>query len=377
MNERVAPSAERDASPAATVSSTQDATPEPAHDAEAPPARRVSRRLILMVALPVVLVVVGGYFWLNGGRYENTDNAYVMQSIVSVSPDISGRIIDVMVEANAPVETGDVLFRIDPEPYQIAVIQAEAALAASRINVDQLRVSYHTAQAKLVAAEHTLDIRQRAQDRTASLTEQGVTTQVASDNSLLALQQAQSDVDLSQQAVAAAVAALAGDPEIGTDDYPGVKTARAALTNARRNLDQTTVVAPGDGVVSQIDSLNVGQFVAAGTPIASLVMVGDSWVVANFKETQLGSMQVGQPVVVGVDTYGGMEFEGRIASIGAATGAQFSLIPAQNATGNWVKVVQRIPVRIELENVEGVDLRAGMSSDVTVDTGHTLLDSIL
>lgn len=337
-----------------------------------------ARRVLLMFGVPLVLVAGGGYFWLTGGRYEDTDNAYVRQPIVALSADVSGRVIKVAVGENQAVKKGDVLFTMDPAPFRISLDKAEASLAAARLNVEQLRVSYKTAVAKLDAAKQTLSIRQRAQDRVDSLTDKGISTQSASDTSLLALQQAEADVDLSGQAVAAAVAALDGNPNIAADDLPSVKLALAAVDDAQRDLANTSIVAPADGVVSQIDNLNVGQFVGAGTIVADLVETGSSWVEANFKETQLGTIRAGQPAEIKIDTFAGAPLKGVVGSIGAATGSEFSLIPAQNATGNWVKVVQRVPVRIEFGGGENMPrLRAGMSAEVTVDTGRSALDKLM
>jgi membrane fusion protein (multidrug efflux system) len=344
--------------------------------AEAPAKPKRSRRLAIMVAVPVVLAVGGGYFWLNGGRYVDTDNAYVQHPKVSLSADISGRIATVSVHDNQVVKAGDVLFTIDPQPYQIALDQANAALAAARVNVDQLRVAYQTAQAKLSAAQQTLDIRQSEFDRKQSLANKGLAADATLDDVKIALQQAQSAVALERQDVANATAALGGNPELPTEQHPAVRTALAQVEAATRNLSKTTVVAPADGVVSQVESLNAGQFIATGTTIASLVETGDTWIEANFKETQLTDMKAGQPVEVSVDAYPG-KLEGTVASIGAATGSEFSLIPAQNATGNWVKVVQRVPVRIELQSGDVARLLTGLSATVAVDTGRTTLDKML
>lgn len=351
----------------------------PAANEAAPPApkKRNGRRLVLMVSVPLILLVAGGYFWLMGGRFVDTDNAYVQQAKVSLSADISGRVIGVSVRDNQNVKAGEVLFTIDPAPYQIALDQANAALAAAKVNVEQLRVAYGTAQAKLTAAQATLDIRQHEYDRKQSLATQGITADAALDDVKIALQAAQTNVSLAQQELASTSAALGGDPNIKTEDHPAVRTAMAALDNAQRNLKNTTVIAPADGTVSQVANLNVGQFVSTGTTIASLVETGRTWVQANFKETQLTGFVPGMPAEITVDAYPGVKFEGKVASIGAATGSEFSLIPAQNATGNWVKVVQRIPVRIELTDAgDKVALRTGMSAGVTVDTGKTTLDKM-
>ena len=384
MNARVTPPAKGEAEivKMPTAEAPKPAQPAPSAPAPAPaaeaPAKKKggSRRVILMVAVPLVLVVGGAYFWLTGGRYEDTDNAYVTQPIVSISPDIAGRITEIDVKENQHVNKGDVLFKMDPAPFQIALDQANAALAAARLNVEQLRVTYQTAETKLAADQQTLTIQQRTQARNTELASKGVATQTTVDQGQLAVQQAQQAVDLDKQSVQGALAALNGDVNIKTDDHPSVKTALAAVEQAKLNLDKTTVVAPGAGVVSQIPSFNVGQYVGEGTTIVSLVETDNTWVEANFKETQLETLKVGQPATIAVDAYGG-KLEGTVESIGAATGAQFSLIPAQNATGNWVKVVQRVPVRIAIKADDGEALRSGMSATVTVDTGKTTLDKML
>lgn len=349
--------------------------PAAAAPAEAAPKKKGSRRRLLMISVPLVLIVVGGYFYLNGGRYEDTDNAYVQQAKLSISADIAGRVNSVSVIENQPVKAGETLFTIDPQPYQIALDQANAALATARVNVEQLKVAYGTAEAQLQAAQATLPIRQAAFDRKNALVQQGVNSDATLDDVKLALDSAKSAVDLAQQQVANSVAALAGNPNIETDKHPAVLAAQASVENAERNLSKTTVVAPTDGIIANVSSLNVGQFIAPGTTIASLVETDNVWLEANFKETQLGDIVVGQPASVKVDAYGS-EFACQVASIGAATGSEFSLIPAQNATGNWVKVVQRLPVRIDCATGDTSTLKTGMSASVSVDTGRTTLDKL-
>lgn len=398
-----APRPSQPAAPAAAPAATQP-TP-PATPAEEPKKKSGSRRLILMIAVPAVLVVGGGWFWLTGGRYEDTDNAYVTQPIVSISPDIAGRITEIDAHENQSVKAGDVLFKLDPTTYQIALDQATAAVdqanaavdqantavAAARLNVAQLRVSYTTAKTKLAADQAALVIQQRTQGRNTDLASKGVATQTTVDQGQLAVQQAQQAVDLDQQSVLGAIAALDGNPDIATDDHPTVKTALAAvktaqaaantakeaIATAQQNVEKATVTAPADGIVSQIGSFNVGQYVGAGTTIVSVVETGNTWVEANFKETQLEQLKIGQPTKVSVDAYGGAPLDGSVESIGAATGSQFSLIPAQNATGNWVKVVQRVPVRIKVTPSADQPLRSGMSATVTVDTGRSTLDKMM
>ncbi len=378
MNARATPPAPGEAKPvdvtvAEAAKPAEGSTPAAAAPAAPTPAapakkKRSARSLAIMVAVPLILAAGGGYFWLTGGRYIDTDNAYVQQAKVSISSDVAGRIISVAVKDNQMVTAGETLFAIDPQPYQIALQQAEAALSSARVNVEQLRVAYSTANAKLDAAKATLAIRQKEWDRASNLQQQGVSAESTLDDSRLALQQAQANVSLEQQDVAGATAALAGNPDIATDDHPAVRAAMAARDNAQRNLDKTTVVAPADGIIAQVASLNVGQFVNMGTTIATLVETGDIWVEANFKETQLTTLSTGLPAEITVDAFPGQKLHGTIESIGAATGAEFALIPAQNATGNWVKVTQRVPVRISVTDTEGEPLRAGMSATVSVDT---------
>lgn len=350
--------------------------PTTSSEPAAPRKKRRGGRIALMATIPLLLAGAGGYFYLTGGRFEETDNAYVQQAKVAVSADVGGRIVAVNVGENEEVRAGDVLFTIDPEPYRLALDQANAALGSARVNVEQLKVSYRTAQAAREAASSTLAIQQANFDRQNDLVKKGIASESSLDQPKLALQQAQNAVTTAEQQVASAAAALGGSPDLPTDDHPTVQAARSQAELAKRNLSKTEVVAAADGVISQIGSLNVGQFIATGTTIASLVETSGSWVEANFKETQLGAIRIGMPAEVKVDAMTGEPLEGRVSSIGAATGSEFSLIPAQNATGNWVKVVQRIPVRIEFEPTGDMPLRSGMSAVVSVDTGKTTLDKL-
>jgi membrane fusion protein (multidrug efflux system) len=369
--ERSAPTAEKTAPAAPPVAdqaapAVADAIAAPA--AAAAPKKKRSGRLALMVSVPVLLLAVGGYFYLSGGRYVETDNAYIQQPKVSISADVAGRVVSVSVHDNETVTAGQVLFALDPAPYRIVLDQAQAALATARVNVEQLRVAYGTANAQLSAAKETLAIRQAEFDRKQELTTKGIAANSTLDDVKLALQNAQTQVLLAEQQVASAAAALAGNPTIATDEHPAVRAALAAEANAQRNLEKATVTAPAAGIVSQVASLNVGQFIATGTTIASLIETDSTWIEANFKETQLATLVPGMPVEVKLDAYPGVTFEGTLESIGAATGAQFALIPAQNATGNWVKVTQRVPVRIDVTETGNKVLRAGMSAVVAVDT---------
>ncbi|MBB6353172.1 membrane fusion protein (multidrug efflux system) [Aminobacter aganoensis] len=334
------------------------------------PAPKKRGRMVLMAALPLALVVGGGYFWVTGGRYQETENANLRQARVNIASEAAGRIVKVDVADNAAVKAGDVLFEVDPEPYRIALAQADAALAAARLNVEQLRAGYSQAVAQERVAASGLDYAQAQFDRSDGLVTKGVNTKSSLDEARMDLDKAQEQHSAAVQGIVSAKAALGGNPEIEADQHPTVLSALAARDKAAFDLAQTTVRAPADGVVSQAASFKIGQYVGAGTALFSLVETGDTWVEANFKETQLTHMKPGQEAEIVLDTYPDRTFRGTVEAIGAGTGAEFSLLPAQNATGNWVKVTQRIPVRVKVDTADGgLAMRTGMSATVSIDTG--------
>ncbi|MER9305874.1 HlyD family secretion protein [Mesorhizobium sp. M0293] len=327
-------------------------------------------RFLLMVALPAALAVGGGYVWVTGGRYQETENANLQQAKVSIASDTAGRIVQVDIFDNQLVKQGDVLFAIDPEPYRIALAQADAAVAGARLNVEQLRAAYGQSMAQQKSDASEVAFAQSQFDRAADLAQKGINAKSSLDEAKNDLDKARQQLTVAEQGIISAKAALGGNPDIETDKHPTVMAALAARDKAAYDLAQTTVKAPADGVVSQASSFKVGQYVGSGTPLFSLVETGDTWIDANFKETQLTHMKPGQKAEIMVDTYPGRTFEATVKAIGAGTGAEFSLLPAQNATGNWVKVTQRIPVRLELTDADAkMALRTGMSATVTVDTG--------
>ncbi|MER8982149.1 HlyD family secretion protein [Mesorhizobium sp. M0518] len=327
-------------------------------------------RFLLMVALPAALAVGGGYVWVTGGRYQETENANLQQAKVSIASDTAGRIVKVDIFDNQLVKQGDELFAIDPEPYRIALAQADAAVAGARLNVEQLRAAYGQSMAQQKSDASQVVFAQSQFDRAADLAQKGINAKSSLDEAKNDLDKAKQQLAVAEQGIISAKAALGGNPDIETDKHPTVMAALAARDKAAYDLAQTTVKAPADGIVSQASSFKVGQYVGSGTPLFSLVETGDTWIDANFKETQLTHMKPGQKAEIVVDTYPGRTFEATVKAIGAGTGAEFSLLPAQNATGNWVKVTQRIPVRLELTDADAkMALRTGMSATVTVDTG--------
>lgn len=333
------------------------------------PKKRRGGRAALMALLPAVLLAGGAYVWVTGGRYQETENANLRQAKVTIASEAAGRIVKVDVAENQLVKAGDVLFVVDPEPYRIALAEADASLAAARLQVEQLRAAYSQAVAQERVAAGELDYAKTQYDRATELAGKGISAKATLDAAQRDLDKAEEEHSAALQGIASARAAMGGDPEISTDKHPKVLSALASRDKAAYELGQTTVTAPADGMVSQASSFKLGQFVAAGTPLFSLVETGDTWIEANFKETQLTHMKPGQKAEVILDTYPGHRFEATVEAIGAGTGAEFSLLPAQNATGNWVKVTQRIPVRLKLEGEAAeLALRTGMSATVEVDT---------
>ncbi len=328
-------------------------------------------RLLLMFALPIVLVIGGTWWYLTAGRYVSTDDAYVQADTVAVSSDVAGRVIGVDIRDNEHVKAGQVLIRLDQRPYRNAVEQAKAQLANARLQVEGLRASYRQRLAELASAQDTLNYQQREFDRQQKLLAGEVTSQSNFDQARNRLSTARQQVASVQQQIAAVLASLGGNPDIATDDHPTVQQAQAQLDQAELNLSYTVIAAPADGIVTNVNKLPVGSYLNAATPAFSLVQADRPWIEANYKETELTHMKPGDAATVTVDAYPGTRFAARVASLSPGTGSMFSVLPPQNATGNWVKVVQRLPVRIEVDQPDpNQPLRAGMSVTAEVDTGH-------
>ncbi|MCC0062775.1 MAG: HlyD family secretion protein [Defluviimonas sp.] len=354
---------------AMTKSAATAATPPAPAAAEPAPGR--GRGRLVMLSLPVLIAVLGGAYVLSGGRYETTDNAYLHTARLSVASDLSGRLTEVAIRDNQVVHRGDPMFQVDPEPYRLALAAADAQLAAARLSVGQMKAAYDQAQAQLRIAETEAHYRRTELTRVRALADRGVSTKADLDGVERNSMAAEDAVISAEVAVKSAAAALGGDPEIATDAHPTVRAAQVARDRAAYEMSLTSVVAPADGIVYQAASFKQGGFVAAGSPLFALVETGDTWVDANFKETQITDFAPGQPVEISFDIRPGKTYRGHVAAIGAGTGSEFSVLPAQNATGNWVKVTQRVPVRIALDAGTPVDeLPSGVSANVTVDTGR-------
>ena len=324
------------------------------------PAGKGLLRTILMLIVPALLLIGGGYYWLTSGRSVSTDDAQVKQDIVAVSPQVNGQIVEVFVRNGAQVKRGDLLFRIDHKPYRVALEQAEAQLSAAKLQTTQLRTQAAGTGGDIIGSEANLEIKKNAFARQQALLKQGFTTRSDYDDAYNEVRTAEMQLADAHARAANAHAALA------PGEQPSVAQAQAAVDKARLDLSRTDVYAPMDGVVENADNLLVGQMAVTGLGALSLVHSRSAWVEANFKEKDVGRMVPGQRATIDVDAYPGMKFEGHVQSIGAGTGSEFSLLPAQNANGNWVKVTQRVPVRIVFDGNPARPMIAGLSVTATV-----------
>jgi membrane fusion protein, multidrug efflux system len=333
---------------------------------------RRHRRTLLLVVLPLVALIAGVTFYLNGGRYVTTDDAYVGAQKVLITPDVSGKIINVAVKEGQRVSTGDVLFQIDPVPYQLAVQQARAKVADAKATHDNLIANVKLYSQTIGIVTEGIAIKQRDVERKTALVKNSAGSQLDLDNSTAAMVTAQAQLQLVKQQNSNALNQLLGDPELPLDQFPAYLQAKAALEDAQRNLDLTTVRAPINGTATQVEQIQLGRFVAAGTPVFSVIDTSNPWVDANPKESDFTYVAVGQPVTIDVDAFPNHVFKGTVGSLSPGTGAQFAILPPQNATGNFVKVVQRVPVRIYFDRDDKYvqKLKAGMSAYVAIDTGH-------
>jgi len=341
---------------------------------------RLSRRGLrkpLMLGAPLLVGVIAFLAWYSGGRYVSTDNAYIHAPKLVVSADVSGIVTDVLVHEGQVVRKGDVLFRIDPRQFQIAVDNAKAQLAQTGFNLQSMKEDYQRLLSDAAAQAAQVELAQKTFARSADLANRGVASAQTFDQARAAL-----DAGLKQQQslrdhARVLLAKLGGDPNFTVAEHPTYLQAKAQLDEAQRQLDHSVVRAPFNGVVTQVDQLQPGVYLVAATAAltntgaVALVAADDVWIDANFKETDLTWVKPGDSVEISVDTYPGRTWKGRVKTIAPASGAEFSILPAQNSSGNWVKVVQRIPVRISVDRRDGdPPLRTGMSSYVTIDTGH-------
>ena len=330
------------------------------------------RRVLLLVVLPLVAVAGGLTFYLNGGRYVTTDDAYVGAQKVLVTPDISGKIDKVVVREGQQVKKGDLLFEIDPVPFRLAVRQATAKLNEAKVSYDDLRTNLKLYARSSELSQQSIALKQRDVERKSALVKSNAGSQLDLEKSMAGMVQAQGLNQILQQRIASTRSQLLGNPDLPLAEFPAYMQAKAALEEAERNLRHTELRAPIDGVATQVDNIQLGRFVAAGTPVFSIIDTSAPWVDANPKESDFTYVDVGQPVTLDVDAFPNHSFKGTIGSLSPGTGAQFAILPPQNATGNFVKIVQRIPVRIYFDSNDAFvrKLKAGMSVYVSIDTNH-------
>jgi len=335
-------------------------------------ALRRYRRFLLLVLLPLVVAAGGLVFYLNGGRYVTTDDAYVGAQKVLITPDISGKIDKVVVKEGQHVQAGDVLFEIDPVPFRLAAAQAKASLEQTRVTYDNLVANIKIYGQMLDLAQQGVDLKQRDVERKQSLVKSNFGSQLDLDNASNALVTAGAQAQFIKQQLSNARTQLLGNPDLPLEEFPPYAQARATLDQAERNLDHSVMRAPMAGIATQVDQIQLGRYVAAGTPVFSIIDVANPWVDANPKESDFTHVAVGQPVSLEVDAFPDHVFKGSIGSLSPGTGAQFAILPPQNATGNFVKVVQRVPVRIYFDPDDKLvgKLKAGMSVYASIDTGH-------
>jgi membrane fusion protein, multidrug efflux system len=328
-------------------------------------------RWTLMAGGVLAVVIGGGYYWLSGGRWVDTDDAYVQADSMTLSTDVSGIVASIPVHEGQAVTKGQILFTLDPQKFQIALENARANLAQVRLNIESAKADYQAALQDTGAKQQQVNSDQSTYDRYASLVKLHAVTQQETDDARYKLAADQQAVRASESQARALLAKLDGNPEIAVEDMPSFKQARAQVAEAEREMNHSVVRAPYDGVVTQVNKLQLGMYLGASTAAFGLVSTDHVWVEAEPKETQLTYAKNGDPVDVGFDLYPGRSWHGTVQSVAPATDQNFSLLPAQNSSGNWVKVVQRIPVRVRVEmQPNDPPLRAGMSADIDIDTGH-------
>lgn len=346
---------------------------EPAAPVESKARRgrgRRLRRVILLVLVPLLMILAGGTWYAFTGRYVTTENAYVKAHVIAISTDIDGRVVEVLTRNDRRVKAGDVLFRLDPDPHWLRLQITEAKIEAVRYGLAAMRAEYHQIEAEIAEGVETVRYYENEAQRQRSLAKTGAGTAARLDEAEFELAASRQQVRGLREKIRKVLAELGGDPERAPELHPRYLEALAERNMAELRLGYTQVRAPADGVVTQMH-LEPGEWLEEGEAAFGLIEIDETWVVANLKETELTHVREGQPVVVSVDAYPGVTWLARVASIAPATGAEFAVLPPQNASGNWVKVVQRVPVRIDLQPVGGhPPLRAGMTAAVSIDTGR-------
>jgi membrane fusion protein (multidrug efflux system) len=328
-------------------------------------------RRVLLTAGPVLVLAGALFVYATGGRYISTDDAYVHAGKLTVATDVSGIVANVAVKESQQVDKGQVLFTLDQEPFQIALAGAQANLGTVRNQLTTLQATYRQKQAQIEQTKTDVAFFETTFQRQQDLLKRGVASQAAYDQARRDLDSARQKVTMAQSDAQATLAQLGGNADAPIEQNPNYLAAQAQVDKAQRDLRRTTVLAPIPGIVTNVDALQVGEYLPAAQAAFSLVSSADVWVEANPKESDLTYLKPGAPAVVTIDAYPGREWQATVTSLRPATGTEFSVLPAQNATGNWVKVVQRVPIRLAVQMpADAPPLRTGMSATVEIDTGH-------
>ena len=342
--------------------------------ATAPTRSRLGRRAlrpILMLGGILVVAIGSGYYWLTGGRYVSIDDAYVRAAKEVLATDVTGIVQDIPVKEGQRVAKGDILLRLDPRPFEIAVAAAKANVGGTTSSLNAMKLEYKRMLGDVAVKEAQVASDQANFERFAALVKSGGVTRSEYDNARYQLAANQQSVLALKIAAEVQLARLGGDPEVDVRRMSDYLQAQARLDEAQRQLDHTIIRAPFGCIVTQVDTVQPGMYLAAATAAFGLISTERVWVEANPKETELTHVKLGDPVHLTVDTYPGRSWKAVVQSIAPNSGSEFSILPAQNTSGNWVKVVQRIPVRIQIERKDGdPELRAGMSVEVEIDTGY-------
>ena len=351
---------------------TKKPDPKPAADQNSAARRHQLVRWGLFALLPIALAA-GAYWYVTGGQVMSTDDAYVEADKVGISTDVPGIVKDVDVIDNQHVEVGQVLYRLDPLQFQIALDNAKSNLAQTALAIDAMKQDYKRMLSDAAAEQGQVALDQITFDRNAALLPSGSTSKATYDQAHYTLETDKSKLESLRQQAAVQLARLAGNPDIAVTGHPQYMQAKAQVDEAQRELDHTVVKAPFAGIVTNVPSIAPGKYLAASVTAFYLVATDHAWVEANPKETQMTYVRPGQPVTVSIDTYPDIQWHGTVESISPAGAQEFQLLPAQNTSGNWVKVVQRIPLRVRIDTRDAgmPPLRASMSVEVNVDTGHT------
>ena len=336
-----------------------------------PPGLMERLRPLLLLGVPLLLAIGGVAYYLHGGRSVSTDDAEIAAARVDVSANISGRVLQVLVHDNEQVHAGQLLFTIDPRLFRIAVNDAQAKLASAQLQIATLTAQYRESQAVEASAKETLAYRQTDFARVSRIARSGIASRAQLDAARHELDSARQTLVADHQKTAAVLAALGGDADAPVASQPSVRAAQAELDRALLNLSYTEVHAPIDGIVTKVEMLQPGDYITLSTPLFALMSQKDVWVEADFKETDLTFVRTGQHASFTVDAYPGVTFSAQVESASPGTGSSFSLLPPENASGNWVKVVQRLPVRLAItDDHPDMPLATGMSVVATVDTNH-------